>query len=123
MASSEALTRTLRDVVLDVILFPVYWYTKGLLRMMNWVADTILASTRSLSLNVWLQNLFVPMYGRYDWQSRLISVFMRFVQIIGRLFALFLWSLGAFLLFILYLLLPLFLLGLFFYHGLGSLTA
>ena len=32
----------------------------------------------------WAKNIFVPMFGRYDWQSRIISVFMRFVNVVGR---------------------------------------
>ncbi len=122
MASSQALTRTIRDVVLDVFLFPVWWYTKGLVLMVGWVVDTISDSARSLSLKVWLQNLFVPMYGRYDWQSRLISVFMRFIQIVFRLFALLVWTLVAFIAFLFYIAAPITLVILLLYHGFGSMT-
>ena len=37
-----------------------------------------------LAIKVWIKNIFVPMFGMHDWQSRIISFFMRVVQIIGR---------------------------------------
>ena len=41
-----------------------------------------------LAIGVWTKNIFVPMFGMHDWQSRIISFFMRVVQIIGRSIAL-----------------------------------
>ena len=38
----------------------------------------------SLGVLLWLKNLFVPMFGQRDWQGRLVSVFMRLVQVIAR---------------------------------------
>jgi len=46
-----------------------------------------------LAIGVWTKNIFVPMFGMHDWQSRIISFFMRVVQIIGRSIALFLLTL------------------------------
>ena len=50
--------------------------------------DMIQGYARTLAIRVWIRNIFVPMFGMYDWQSRLISFFMRVVQIIGRTIAL-----------------------------------
>lgn len=47
-------------------------------------ATWIASYAKSLALRVWIKNLFVPMYGMYDWQSRLISFFMRLAQIVFR---------------------------------------
>lgn len=77
-----------RDLALDILLFPVWWYTHGLLRMVKWVRESIRGYARLLALEIWIKNLFVPMFGQYDWQSRLISIFMRSVQIVGRGFVL-----------------------------------
>lgn len=45
----------------------------------------------NLAPGLWLANLFVPMFGQYDFQGWLVSFFMRLVQIIARAFALALW--------------------------------
>ncbi len=122
MASVVAAGQVFKDVVLDVLLFPVYWYTTGLVRMITWAGDNLMATFASLSLGVWLKNIFVPMYGQRDWQSRLISVFMRSVQIVFRSLGLFLWSVGILVVCALYLLAPLALIAFALYHGLGSLS-
>ena len=59
-----------------------------------------------LALGVWIKNIFVPMFGQRDWQSRLISVFMRIVNIVGRSIALFFWTLIVIFLVGVYLVLP-----------------
>lgn len=122
MVSSQAIGRVARDVVLDVFLFPLWWYTKGFLRMMDWFVDSLTGSLRSVGLKVWLQNLFVPMYGRYDWQSRIISVFIRIVQIIFRSLALFVSAILSLIALGLYLILPILFVILLFYHGFGGLV-
>ena len=122
MASGGAVVRVLKDVVLDLLLFPLFWYTTGLSRTLTWAGNSITGALRTLSLSVWIKNLFVPMYGQRDWQSRLISVFMRSVQIVFRLFGLAIWMLAVLLLVALYVLLPMGLVGFLLYHLLGSLS-
>lgn len=39
---------------------------------------------KSLGILIWIKNIFRPMYGQTDWQGRLISLFVRIVQIIFR---------------------------------------
>jgi hypothetical protein len=89
--------------------------------MITWAGDNLAATFASLSLGVWLKNIFVPMYGQRDWESRLISVFMRSVQIVFRSLGLFIWSVGILVVCALYLLAPLALIAFALYHGLGSL--
>lgn len=43
---------------------------------------------RAYAFAVWIKNLFVPMYGQYDWTGRIISFFMRVFVMIGRAIAL-----------------------------------
>jgi hypothetical protein len=123
MVSVNAAGRVLKDIVLDVLLFPVYWYSKGLLRMVTWAGESLLGALTSLSLGVWIKNLFVPMYGQRDWQSRLISIFMRSVQIIFRLLGFFFWAIIVLVALALYVAAPVFLIGFALYHGLGSLAS
>lgn len=62
---------------------------------------------RRIGLSIWVANLFKPMYGQRDWQSVLISFFMRLFQIIFRGFFLLVWLLAMILLALFWLLLPL----------------
>lgn len=78
----------IREVLLDIVMFPVWWYSRGLILMMRWCSETLRGYARYLGIGVWMKNIFVPMFGQNDWQSRLISVFMRTVQIFGRTVAL-----------------------------------
>ncbi len=76
------------DLVGGILRWPLWWYTQGLAFMVRWAVGTIKGYSRTLAIRVWIKNIFVPMFGMYDWQSRLISFFMRVVQIIGRSIAL-----------------------------------
>ncbi|HAL50060.1 MAG: hypothetical protein UU40_C0006G0033 [Candidatus Uhrbacteria bacterium GW2011_GWD2_41_121] len=82
------------DLIGGVVRFPFWWYTHGLVFVARGGWGWISGYAKSLALNVWVKNLFVPMYGMYDWQSRIISFFMRVAQIIGR-------AIGVFILIIL----------------------
>ena len=72
----------------SVLWFPVWWYTIGLRKVAlnSWRALQYRAV--SYGLRIWIKNFFVPMYGQYDLPGRLVSVFMRFVVLVGRLIAL-----------------------------------
>ena len=76
------------DILGSIVWFPVWWYTRGLNRVIRKAADAITYRIRAYSFVIWLRNFFVPMYGQYDWTGRLISIFMRLVVLIGRLIAL-----------------------------------
>jgi len=77
--------------VADFLYTPIWWYTRGLWRQFQGVAGSILTRQRDLAIDVWFKNLLVPMYGQYDLTGRLISFFMRLVQIIGRVIVLLIW--------------------------------
>jgi hypothetical protein len=117
MPSLEASFRIVRDLTLDLLYFPIWWYSTGLMERVNGAGELISSASRSLQIGVWIRNIFVPMYGAYDWQSRIISVFMRTVQIIGRTIALFFWVVIAFVLFALYVFGPIALVLFFAYHA------
>ena len=76
------------DLVGGIVRWPFWWYTRGLGVMVRWCVHTVQGYSKMLAIRIWIKNIFVPMFGMYDWQSRLISFFMRVVQIIGRSFAL-----------------------------------
>lgn len=77
-----------------------------LLRCIDLVKD----GNENFSPGLWLKNIFVPMFGQTDWQGRIMSFFMRLVNVIGRSIALFIWIFIIFCLFFLWVLFPLFVL-------------
>ncbi len=76
------------DFLGSILWFPVWWYTLGLkkLALRFWVGLQYRVS--SYGLRIWIKNMFVPMYGQYDIQGKIVSFFMRFVVLIGRSIAL-----------------------------------
>lgn len=106
----------------DLVYFPVWWYSTGLGEAASFALRALRGYSRTLGLSVWVQNLFVPMYGQNDWQSRIISFFMRLVQIIGRVIILAVWSLMILSLLTLYVAAPVLLISLALYHLLGGLA-
>ena len=72
------------EIFRDIIYFPAWWYARGLFLVIDKSIAFLSYQQNALALFVWAKNIFRPMYGQYDWQGRLISFFMRLVQIIFR---------------------------------------
>lgn len=94
------------DLVGDFLYWPIWWYTKGLLGALKYSFNSIHAMQESLGLRIWIKNIFTPMFGQYDMEGRVISFVVRVIQIIGRTFILFLWSIFSFCLFVAWIILP-----------------
>lgn len=95
-----------KDILFDVLSWPVWWYTTGVIKALKRMAATIYQGNQELALSVWVKNIFQPMFGQYDWQGRLISFFIRLFQIIFRSIAFMFWILMAFLGVVFWLVLP-----------------
>lgn len=100
------LQRLLIEAVFDVIYFPVWWYTRGAVRSARWCFNLLKRGNQRLAPGLWLLNIFVPMYGQWDWQGRIISFFMRFFQIIIRTVGLLAWLSVCLALFVFWLIFP-----------------
>ena len=100
----------LKDIVFDLITWPLWWYSAGLIDAFFRMVDTFRQANDEVALTIWIKNIFVPMYGDYSWQGRLISFFMRVVQIIIRGLLVFGWFVFAIFVFLIWILLPLFVL-------------
>jgi len=100
------LQRLFLEAVLDIIYFPVWWYTKGLAHAWRWCFNLLRSGNQNLAPGLWLANLFVPMYGQFDLQGRIISFLMRSVQIFARTIALAVWFSVCLFLFLCWLALP-----------------
>lgn len=94
------------ESILEVIYFPIWWYTAGAKYILILCFDLFRVGNQNLSPGLWLKNIFVPMFGQYDWQGRIISFLMRFVQVIFRTLALFVWLILCLLLFFIWLSIP-----------------
>jgi hypothetical protein len=68
--------------------------------------DLFKNGNRFLAPGLWLRNIFVPMYGQYDFQGRMISFFMRFINFVGRSVALCFWVGVCLFLFMVWLVFP-----------------
>jgi len=72
------------DLIGSVFWFPIWWYTVGLKKMIDWCVEGLRYRAKQYAFGIWIRNFLVPMYGQYEWAGRLISVLMRFVVIVGR---------------------------------------
>ena len=95
------------ETVGDFLLFPIWWYSKGLLRMARGIGGVIARRERQLALGLWVKNLLKPMYGQEDWQGKLISFIFRVLVLLWRSIIFSVWLLLVMFLFIVYFVLPL----------------
>lgn len=102
------LQRLLVESLIDIFYFPLWWYSKGALYALRRCFNLLKSGNENLAPGLWLANIFVPMYGQFDFQGRLISFFMRLAQIIGRLCGLMIWLVFCSILFLIWLALPIF---------------
>ena len=100
------LQRMLLELIWDVFYFPIWWYTKGAMHAGRWCFGLLRNGNANLAPGLWLANLFVPMFGQFDWQGRIVSFLMRLVQIFARTVALAVWVSLCFILFLGWLALP-----------------
>lgn len=101
------LQRLTLEALFDLVYWPVWWYTGGLVYISKKAYSIFQFGNEWLSPSIWLVNLFVPMYGQYDVAGRIISFFMRLVNVILRSFALLVWSVVSVLLCVIWILTPL----------------
>lgn len=91
------------EVFLDVLYFPVWWYTAGLIQCIRYLWNQVRYGVAVLGIGIWIKNFFKPMYGVSTLQERIISVVMRFFVLIGKFIALIAWMLILFLLLVIWL--------------------
>jgi len=99
-------TKLVAQFFLDIFYFPVWWYSLGAKRAFLACTDLIAEGNGNLAPGLWLKNIFVPMFGQTDWQGRITSFFMRLVNVIGRGMGLLIWTMVVWILFLMYLTIP-----------------
>ncbi len=101
------LQRLAIEALLDILYFPIWWYTGGVWRALLFCLDMLKEGNSNFAPGLWLSNIFVPMYGQYDWQGRIISFFMRLAQVLARTVGLFIWFVVCLIFFLVWLIIPL----------------
>jgi hypothetical protein len=99
--------KILGEIGRDILYFPLWWYSRGLLNTVLKMVEFLKQRQKALGLLVWIKNIHRPMYGQYDWQGMIISVFMRIVQIIIRSAIMLFWCVFALLAVFAWIILPL----------------
>lgn len=94
------------DLLVDFLYWPIWWYSKGLVKTSQFAIHQIILEEKRIGLLLWIKNIFKPMYGQYDWQGRIISFFMRIIMIIGKLIQVAIWTLIMMIFFVVYLIAP-----------------
>ena len=94
------------DLIGDIIFFPIWWYTVGMVKSFLFFWRKLAGLERYLGVSIWIKNIFQPMYGQRDWQSMIISFFMRLIQIVVRSIALLIWAIILLTVFIFWLIVP-----------------
>ncbi|MFA6410987.1 MAG: hypothetical protein WCW26_05450 [Candidatus Buchananbacteria bacterium] len=108
------------DFVADLLYWPIWWYSKGLVNTAKFCLNKAKDWQEKLALLVWIKNIFRPMFGQYDWESRLISFVIRVIQIIFRLILFLVAIIFLVLVFLFYFILPI-VIGLEIYNNFWSL--
>jgi hypothetical protein len=91
MPMGEVMTATGSVMLKDIVSFPIWWYTRGIIYMFERLLFSARRQAAFFAVNLWVRNVFVPMYGQYDWQGRIISFFIRLIQIVFRSLAYIFW--------------------------------
>lgn len=101
------LQRLAIEFILDILYFPVWWYTGGIIYVLGACGNFLSAANGLLAPGLWLKNIFVPMFGQYDLQGRLVSFFMRLMNVLFRSIGMFMWFLIVAVLLLLWIFVPL----------------
>ncbi len=95
-----------RHIVLDILYFPIWWYSYGLYNSWKSCVASVQSVNRSLGFTIWFRNIFTPMYQQKSFSGRIISFFMRLIQIIVRGIAIIVFIIISLIVFLIYPLLP-----------------
>ncbi|TAK03605.1 hypothetical protein EPO34_00380 [Patescibacteria group bacterium] len=107
------------DLIGGIVLFPVWWYTRGLMIAARGAMGAFASANRAIGFTVWLKNLFVPMYGETELSGKLVSFVVRLGVLAFRGVGVLAWGTTGIVMFFVHLLaLPLSIIGIL-YNGLG----
>jgi hypothetical protein len=100
--------RLVVDFFWHIIYFPFWWYSDGVKYTALYCVRIFRFANDFMAPLLWLRNIFVPMFGQSDWQGRVVSFFMRLVNVIFRGIGLLIWSAIVLTIFVAWILWPIF---------------
>lgn len=107
-----------KDIVWNTVYFPLWWYTRGILRILALMKHQVFSLARTLHLPTLFKYLLKPMYGYTDIISRIISFYVRIVQFLVLVIFTLLVVIALSILLIIWILIPIFVVyGIFFHLG------
>ena len=74
------------DTLIELFYFPLWWYSRGLKKAALFCWQKVKGGWRALSLSILLKNFFRPMYGQRGLTAYALSLNTHFWQIIWRFF-------------------------------------
>lgn len=89
--TSSSIRFFFKDFLGDFVAFPLWWYSRGTVRVIQFILEHAGRMAQTLSLKIWVKNLFVPMYAQYDIAGRIISFVLRIVVLIYRFIKFVIW--------------------------------
>lgn len=98
------------DLMHRLLYFPLWWYSVGFANAIKGSLAFVKDFDLTLGFSIWLKNLFVPMFGQHDLAGRIISFFLRLVNIIVRGLFLLIVIIMGFVFLLIWLIAPLFIL-------------
>lgn len=101
-----AILQSFAQLIFDIVFAPIWWYTTGFVKFLRWAFVFEKDRFQKVGVYVWIRNIFVPMYGERSKSGRIISFFMRLVQIIFRLGFMALYTMMVLAMIVVYLALP-----------------
>jgi len=104
----QAIKSIFLDIILEIVYFPFWWYSKGLKKTVIYAYDGIKNTNRNLALTVMFKHMFRPMFGQYDKEGRIISFFMRLILIIAKSIVFIFFSIFYILIILFWIVLPVF---------------
>ncbi len=75
-------TILVRDLILDALYAPIWWYTEGLALALRSFARNARYGANVIGIGIWAHALFKPMYGEHSWQGRIVSFVMRLLVLV-----------------------------------------
>lgn len=95
MAQSTATRATLfvlRELIGEVLYFPVWWYSRGLAGTGRSLLSQWYGLANRMSIPILARTMGRPMYGDYTRSGRVISFFFRLLLLVSRLVVFGVWT-------------------------------
>lgn len=74
------------EFIFDFVKFPWWWYSDGLVSVISWCGGHWREHRQKIGLGFFARYFWQPMYQDYSWQGRIISLIMRSLLMIVKLF-------------------------------------